>query len=321
MKLRNLFFAAGASLLMLSACSGNDKDNGGMRTLADYDNVTAADSLLYYFGQLRAADYWQLTYNDSTMATRESRNEYLKGIRAGMDAAHDNDAYNQGLYVGVQIALNLREFAEGYNVEFNRQILLNALEDGLKNDSAVNAGEANQEFRQILQKLTMQKEEADRRTAVETLAEAAKAGKWQKISETLYAEGAPQGAGEGNVLKNGDAVGVKVTIGNTDGKEIDRRNTDRMVVGQGFPGPVTEALHTMKVGQTRKFYTTGPEMFGRFAERYNVKPTQIIEFTVAVTAPAPEKADTKDSADANAAARAAAAQAAAAAAQAAKPGR
>ncbi len=102
-----------------------------------------------------------------------------------------------------------------------------------------------------------------------------------------------------------------MSIKNIDGKEIDRRDTDRMNIGQGFPGPVTEALHTMKIGQTRKFYTTGPEMFGRFAERYNVKPTQIIEFTVAVTAPAPEKADTKDSADANAAATA----------QAAKPGR
>ena len=311
MKLRNLFFAAGASLLMLSACSGNDKDNGGMRTLAIYDNVTTADSLLYYFGQLRAADYWQITYNDSTKASRESRNEFLKGIRAGMDAARDNEAYNQGLYIGVQIALNLSDFAEDYNVDFNRQILLNTLEDGLKNDSVVNTGEANQAFRQILQKLTIQKEETDRHITLETLAEAAKAGKWQKISESLYAVAPATGTGEGDILKDGDVAGVKVSIRNTDGKEIDHRDTDRMNIGQGFPGPVTEALHTMKIGQTRKFYTTGPEMFGRFAERYNVKPTQIIEFTVAVTAPAPEKADTKDSADANAAA----------AAQAAKPGR
>ncbi|MDE6447497.1 MAG: hypothetical protein K2L35_04175 [Muribaculaceae bacterium] len=287
MKLKNLLFAAGASMLMLSACSSDNGKSGDMRTLSDYENVTTADSLLYYYGQLRAVDYWQQASADSTMASRESRDEFLKGLRAGMDAARESRAYTLGLAAGVQISINMKDFADDYKVSYNRQIMLNAIEDGLKNDSAVNPGEANQEFRRILNQLNMQKEEADRAIAIETLAEAAKAGKWQKLSESLYAAPAT-GNADGAAIKTGDNIGVKVEISNTDGKELDRRNMDSLRVGQGFPGSVTEALLTMKVGETRKFYTTGPEMFGRFTERYNVKPTQVITFTI-TTMPAVEK--------------------------------
>lgn len=277
---------AGAAMLMLSACS-EDKKGGDIRTLADYDNVTAADSLLYYFGQLRAVDYWQYALNDTTFASRESRNQYVKGLRAGLDAARDNDAYNQGLFAGIQIALNMKEFSEQYHMDFNRRILIDAVEDGLENDSAVNASEANQMFRKVTEDLRVRKEAEDRATAIETIAEAAKAGKWNRISETLYAAGKPVAGAQ--LIKKGETVNVKVEISTLEGKEIDRRNTPRMKVGEGFPGPVTEALLTMKVGETCKFYTTSPEMFGRFAERYGLKPTQVVAFTVSTAAAEPEK--------------------------------
>lgn len=288
MKLKNLIFAGATSLLLFSACSNDNGDK--IRTLADYDNVTTADSLLYYFGQLRAVDYWHYAYNDTTLKTRQSRDEYLKGLRAGLDAAQENDAYNQGLSVGVQLAMNMQEFSDEYGVKLNRQIVFNAIQDGLKNDSAVNGGEANQMFRRVLEELNIQKEKNDRENAIATLEEAAKAGKWQKIGESLYA-GPVKVQGNGPAVKSGDFVGVNIEINNTDGKEIDRRNQDRAKVGQSFPGPVTEALLTMKIGESRVFYTTGPAMFGRFIGRYNVKPTQLLTFTLTVSEPSAPKTE------------------------------
>lgn len=260
-----------------------------MRTLADYDNVTTADSLLYYFGQLRAADFWQYAYNDTVLKTRESRDQYLKGLRAGMDAARDDEAYNQGLYVGIQLAMNMKDFAKEYDVKLNRQIVYNAIEDGLKNDSVVNTGEANSMFRKVLEQLNIKKEESDRAVAEATLAEAAKAGKWQKLGDTLYG-GLVKTPGSGLQVKEGDEVAVDVEINDLDGKEIDRRKQESAKVGQSFPGPITEALLTMKVGETRSFYTTGPALFGRYAGRYNIKPTQVISFTVTVAPAASQQA-------------------------------
>ncbi len=286
MKRKNILCAAGALALLLASCGGGSDKSA--RTLADYDNVTAADSLIYYFGQLRAMDYWQYSYNDSTLKTRESRDEYLKGLRAGMDAARDNDAYNMGLSTGIQLAMNLKEFSEGYDVEFNRAILLNAIEDGLVNDSVVNAGEANQEFRKVLEQLNLKKEEADRKIAGESLAESAKAAKWTRISDNLYATAGK--GGEGATLKTGQEISIKIEISNLDGKEIDRRALDSMKVGQAFPGPIAEVLLTMKMGEERTFYTTGPALFGRFIDRYGVKPTQVLVVKIATAAPKAKEA-------------------------------
>ena len=280
---------AGAALLLLASCSGDKKD-GEMRTLADYDNVTTADSLLYYFGQLRSVDYWQYAHSDTVLETRASRDEYLKGLRAGMDAARDNEAYNQGLYVGVQLAMNMKEFAEDYNVKFNRAIVMNAIEDGLKNDSAVNAGEANRNFRMVLDELNRQKEENDRATAASTLSEAARAGKWSKISDNLYG-GLVKTQGTGAQVKEGDFIGFEMQVATTDGADVDRRKQDRVKVGRMLPEPVVEALKTMKVGETRTFYTTGPAMFGRMMSRYNLKPAQLLTLTLTVTPATAPKAE------------------------------
>lgn len=287
MKFNKMILAAGASLLLLASCSEGNSERGS-RSIEDYGDLTTADSLLYYFGQLRAADYWQFAKTDSLLVTRQSRDEYLKGLRAGLDAARDNDAYNQGLYVGIQLAMNMKEFAEEYGVDLNRKVVYGAIEDGLANDSAVNIQEANSQFRRVLETLNKQKEENDRQTAIATLSEAAKAGKWTRINDSLYG-GLAKTAGSGEVVKESDFVGVKVDISDTDGKQIDTRSLERVKVGQGFPGPVTEAISTMKIGETRTFYTTAPAMFGRLLARYNLKPTQILAFTVSLTPPAPAK--------------------------------
>lgn len=287
MKLTKLFLAAGASLLLFAACS-NDKSESKVKTIADYSNLTTADSLLYYFGQLRAVDYWYYAKNDSNLLSRQSRDEYLKGLRAGLDASRDDDAYNQGLYVGVQLAMNMRDFAEEYGVDINRKIIYDAIADGLANDSAVDSNEANHQFRELLEQMNARKEKADKEAAVAALSEAAKAGKWDKISDDLYG-GLIKTPGAGEVLSIGDFASVSVEINDKDGKELDRRQSERAEIGKSFPGIVSDALLKMKVGETRTFYTSAHTMFGRLISRYKLKPAQIISFTVTVNPPAAPK--------------------------------
>lgn len=287
MKLTKLFLAAGASLLLFAACS-NDKSENKVKTIADYGNLTTADSLLYYFGQLRAVDYWYFAKNDSNLLSRQSRDEYLKGLRAGLDASRDDDAYNQGLYVGVQLAMNMKEFADEYGVDVNRKIIYDAIADGLANDSAVDYNEANNLFRQILNQMNARKEKADQETASAALSEASKAGKWDKFNDELYG-GLIKTPGTGDLLSMGDFASVSVEINDKDGKELDRRQSERAEIGKSFPGIVTEALYKMKVGETRTFYTSAHTMFGRLISRYKLQPAQIISFTVSVNPPAPPK--------------------------------
>ena len=278
MKLRNILGIAAASTLLLTSCGGNSNSDT-IRNLGDYKNVTEADSLIYYFGQLRAVDYWQYAAQDTVLKSRESRDQYLKGLRAGLDAATDNDAYNQGLFVGIQLAMNMKEFQEGYECKFDKKILINAIEDGLINDSIINAGEANSHFREILNTLNTKKEEVDREKAVAALAKEAAANKWVKITDNLYA--APQAlSSAGKKMEVGDVTSAEIEIATLEGRVIDIRPTDTFHVGNSYPGPVTDAILTMREDEKRTFYTAAPAVMGRYYERYNLKPDQILKVTI-----------------------------------------
>ena len=284
MKAKKILMAACAASLLLASCGGNSGESKG---LADYKDATAADSLLYYFGQLRAVDYWQYAKTDSTMKSEESRAEYLKGLRAGLDATRDNDAYNQGYYVGLQLAMNMKEFTEGYGTKFNKQVLIDAITDGLRNDSVVDVATANNEFRRVLDNLNQQKEEKDRNEAKTALEKDAKSNGWTKVNDNLYA--GKSNGGQGALIKPGDRVDLSVSIGRLGGETLDSRDIHGLVVGSNFAGPVTDAILTMKIGEKKTFYTTAPAFFGRAYERFNVKANEILVLNVGV-APSSEKA-------------------------------
>lgn len=281
----------GIAVLMaavLTSCGGKTEGEKPL-TMDDYKDATAADSLLFYFGQLRAADYWQYTRQDSVMQTRESRDEYLRGVKAGLDAVRNSDAYNQGLYVGVQVAMNLQDFKKDFGVNPNRAILLDALTDGLRNDSVVDAAKANSEFRNVMETLNVQKEEADRKKASEALAREAAAKKWEKVDDHLYATAGKGGAGA--LLQIGQQVNVEVKLSVPGGRLLDARGPLNITVGENYPGPVTDALLAMKVGESRTFYATAVDVFGRYCDRYGLEPDSIVEIaltTAAVTNPLPE---------------------------------
>ncbi len=169
-------------LPLLTACGGDNAEQA--KSIADYKNATTADSLVFYFGQMRAAEYWREAHADTTLASRESRDEFLKGLRAGMDAVRSNMAYNQGVYLGIQLAMNLNEMDEGYGIKTKKDIMLEAFADGLRNDSVVDYTAAAEEFSTIINALNTQKEEKDRQLGKDALVAEAKALKMTKINDS-----------------------------------------------------------------------------------------------------------------------------------------
>lgn len=265
-------------LPLLAACGGNAGDSA--KSMADYENASSADSLMYYFGQLRAVDYWREAKTDTTLATRESRDEFLRGVRAGIDAARNNDAYNQGLFTGIQLAMNLKEFQEGYELKVNRDIMVDAIADGLLNDSVVDPSEATAEFSHLISAFNSKKEEKDRAKGREALAAEARARKMSPLGDDLYAA-TPAKAGNGQNIAIGDVASISLKLNVVGGTTLDDANYD-VKVGQQFVGPVTEALLSMKPGEKREFLTTPNALFGRVYERRGLSPADLIQITINV---------------------------------------
>ena len=77
MKLKLPFhaLAIGAFLCAAVACDRNPKN------IDDIADPTPGDSLMYYFGQMQADNYWRQTQNDSAMSSEEARTEYMRAWR------------------------------------------------------------------------------------------------------------------------------------------------------------------------------------------------------------------------------------------------
>lgn len=286
MKIIKILGLCAAPLLLLAAC-GNSSDSSKVRTLEEYKDATAADSLIYYYGQLQADSYWQYAKRDTILNTRESRDEFIRGLKAGLDAAKENDAYNQGLYTGIQLAMEMKEMHDEFDIDFNNTILVNAIADGLINDSIIDAGEANARFREITASFQQKREETERAKATEALAEAAKKNGWTKINDNLYA-GKASAPGQGKTLTAGDEIALSMSMKKLNGEEIDRV-TDRTVkVGEVYAGAVAQALLTLKYGESRVFYSNAISVYGNYARRYGLKPGDILVITLGVKAPKPE---------------------------------
>lgn len=279
----------------LVSCSGKSEGDNTVRPISDYKNMTPGDSMAYYIGQASSLDYWRVAQQDTVMQSKESRDEFMKGMRAGLDAIRDNDAYNQGYYMGVQMAMQMKEFSEDFNTSYNKTILLNAYADGLKNDSILDAGKIQQEYTALVNSLNARKEAMDKAAAEEALQKKAKSLKLQKINDILYAS-AGQG-GEGAVLKNGDRAGISISVMDAQGHEIDRREQQAAEVGKMGMGPLSDAMLTMKIGETRTFYTYASALLGRMYQRYKLKGTDLVSFRITTSQPAVEAAGENESAN------------------------
>lgn len=279
MKIRNLF-AAAACAALLASCSGGDSAKSG-------DNLagaSAADSLIYYFGQIRASEYWREAANDSTLRDEAAIQAYMRGVRAGLDAVRQNDEqYNQGLFMGIQLAMNMSQFEKDYDIKLDRQALAKSMAEGLRNDSAVNMQEAQKGFYGVMAGLNAAREQRDREASAKALeAAGAKLG-MEQVNPVLWA-GKPVIHGPGTPLEQGDRVRVHIAATTESGAPINVRMPGEVTIGDRYvSAPIGDAVAAMHLGEKRRFATTASTLFSSRASQLHLEPSEIVLLSIEVS--------------------------------------
>lgn len=290
MKIRNILAAAAVVLLMAPSC-GNNSNSGN--TSNSLKNASTADSLLYYFGQMRAGEFWRMAQNDTTLKNDKARADYLAGVKAGLSVVRNNDeVYNQGVYTGMQLAMNLQAFDKTYRTKLNSQMLIDGIKSGLASDTAINEFEAQSRFQEIMTRMNEQKEKLDKESSAAALKKAAEKAGMTKINDNLYGKVEKEGQGEN--FKAGQKVPVEMTLTKEDGKDLGLSLPGEINVGETsyMPAIFTEALTQMKPGETEKFMTSAFALFGTNAVQMKMESDDILVLTItakAAEAPAEKK--------------------------------
>ena len=251
------------------------------KSLSDIKDATPADSMMYYFGEMQAANYWQDAETDTMLRSETARKEFMEGFRAAMEMEKSNEAYNKGLQLGLRLAIRLREFNARYGLDFSESILAASFENALKSDSEINLIEAQKGYYKIKDHLELNASVKEVAAAKKNLLEIGERRGFEMINDTLYVKDITPGM-PGAHFKEGDRIAVEVTASTIDGKEIVARQfPDSLTLGEGrIPHIVTESIYTMTNGQTRQFMTTPRTLFGKRYAVYHLPYDEPVIFTV-----------------------------------------
>ncbi len=287
MKLKSFFSIAAAGLL-LASCSNSEGGNSA----DSLSNASKADSLIYCFGQMRGAEYQREAANDTTLDSKEAKQEYLRGVRAGIQAVKaEQEAYNRGLFLGMQMAMNMNQFKEDYNIQLSSKVFLESLSEALNCDSAVNTTKMQSDFYRLMGEFNKEKETRDKEAAETALKEAAASKKMEKITDDLYGSVAKS---DKEKIKKGDKVKLDLTITNPQGKEIDAPFPKELTIGQRMANtPLNDAVTSLASGEKGSFVTTAQALFGNRCAQMGLKPADVLTLTITPTVaePAAEKAE------------------------------
>lgn len=274
------FLCMAAAGLMLASCQNNSATGAGSASEA-----AKADSLMYYFGQFRGIEYKRTAETDTTLSSEDARHEYLRGVQAGLNAVKaGNEAYNQGVSLGMQMAMNMAQFSDDYGVKLSNRGFLKGLREALESDSVADQNEMQKEFYRILGEFNTAKENRDKEAATAALVKEAGDKKLSKITDNLYGS---VGNAQGEKLKAGDKVDLKIKITTADGKEVNAPLPGQIQVREkSDDNPLNDALLSLSSGQTGTFMTTAQALFGQRSSQLNLKPEDVlnIEMTPTVAA-------------------------------------
>lgn len=277
MKPRHSLLMLAPVLLGLSSCMQERP-----KTLADIPDATIADSMTYYYVQLRAHEYWQKIDNDTTLRSAEQREEFLRGLKAGMKAVQKgNDAYNEGVRMGSKLAKGLYEFEREYGVEVNRDVVIESFKTGLRGINDIPEGEFQEKYYELLGKLKARELAEEYRSAKIALVAAARDEHMTKIGDDLYMRINQRGAGPLPV--QGDVVFPTIRFDRVDGSELNLPSPSRVKLGApGIPAVLNDALSRLPKGSTAVFATPAEAVFGSRTESYGLDNSDILILTVTV---------------------------------------
>lgn len=266
-----------AAGLMLAGCQNAQQG----KSLDSISGASKADSLIYYFGEMRGAEYKNAAVQDSTLGTPASKQAYIRGVQAGLNAVKaDQEAYNRGLYLGMQMAMNIDQFKKDYDVELSKKVFIDGLAQAIASDSVADASEMQREFYRLMNEFQKEKETRDNEAASAALtADASKKG-YSKVTDVLYAK---LGASDAPKLKDGDKVDIDLKIKTADGKDINAPLPSKLTVGQRIQGPLNDALLALSSGQKGEFLTTAQALFGQRCQQLDLKPADVLTIELTPT--------------------------------------
>lgn len=280
MKIFKGIMAVGALLLSAGALTSCSSDGSSASADGALAGASQGDSLMYYFGQTRAGEFWQQAKSDTTLAGEAATKDFMRGVRAGMDAVRESAAYNLGVFQGVQLALNLKEFHKEFpDVQLNNDVMLRAMNEGMKSDSAINYTEAQKALYAIIGQLEEQKEAAERVASASALPAQAQRMGMTKVSDILYSK--TTAPGNGKKFNPGEKVTTSMTLATTGGRTLSVPLPSEVVIGRRYVSPlVSEALATLTQGGAGEFLTSAYAMFGKRCERLNLRPDESLILTI-----------------------------------------
>lgn len=263
-----------AAISALSSCGG--RTNG--KRLDEISNPTSADSLLYYFGQIQANQYWRDAEMDSTLYSKHARESYLRGLRTAMKLIGDDESYNAGVAAGVRMATNMRQFTKDYDVELHPEVLLQSLAYGLEGDPLPGDDTNNEDFYRLLNRLRNTRDKADKAKAAVALQEAAAQLQMTPVDSNLYRK--VETAGTGAPLENGMTVEAEIYLSHN-GHQVIIPIPTRIQLGTTYTNSViNRALLSMTEKESSKFITTAYAIFGKHCGQHHLEPKDIISINI-----------------------------------------
>lgn len=262
---------AAIALLALTSCESNPA-----KPLSEVKNADRADSLIYYYAQMRAGEYWRSVETDTAKASLESRERYIQGVIDGMNALRDDDDdYNSGFKMGVRTATGLNTFANEYGMEFDKGVFISSLKYGLSDAHRANRRKAKKEYYAIKGKLETQLETEDLNRGRASLKEEAAEEGFSAMNEALYKKVEEQGTGR--QAKEGDRVLVDVEFLKDSGSNLGLPSPECVIIGNdGRARVMALAYSSMKEGEHSEFMTTAADLFGSRTEILGLRSSDII---------------------------------------------
>ena len=243
-------------LCLLSSCGGSRG-----KELSEFPEASTGDSLLYYYIQLRALEYWDNARVDTMLRHPEQREKFLQGVEKGLSLVGDEEAYNRGLRLGVRLAYNLREFEQKYGVDLDDNIIAASLRNGLQDGKDIPALEDQKEFYRLLDKMKALLHDKMSGEALMDLSRQAEAHDLKKANDHLYYR--ILRPGQGREIQNGDVISVSVDYQRSDGDNLGLPSPIVVTVGDpGVPAVMDEAYRMLRQGTTAMFATTASDLFG-----------------------------------------------------------
>lgn len=264
--------------LIGAAMAGCGPEKG--HDIGEMHNIDAGDSMLYYYGQMHALDYWKSAAYDSTMLTEESKKAYMEGFKKGLDIVENHDyEYGRGVAAGVKLATAMMRFEKRYGFDGSADDIYNGFATGMVSNTAVNEKETRKKFAEIHDRFRVVRNE---KVSAEGIAHLRRCGarlKMERLGEFLWCRILTEGTGPKFV--NGDVVDVEFEVTSDDGNDLGLAMPKVIQVGNKYGLQiVNDAILTMRSGERSQYATTAYALLGNNCEKYNLLPTDIVLFTI-----------------------------------------